>query len=117
MGSKKMTELWAIGLVLIAAVVGAFGQLNFKLGSEGLPLKIRAFLGNKHLIIGVILYALNTVIFIIALRGGELTVLYPLVATNYIWTVLLAKKFLNEKINLFKWTGLILIVIGVAFIV
>jgi len=112
-----MTQLWAMGLVIAAAVLGAIGQLNFKLGSDNLSLKIRDLLRNRYLFIGVILYGISTVMFIVALKGGELSVLYPLVATSYIWTTLLAKKVLNEKINVYKWAGVAMIMLGVAFII
>ena len=112
-----MTQLWAIGLVIAAAVLGALGQLNFKLGSDNLSLKISDLLRNRYLFIGVILYGISTVMFIVALKGGELSVLYPLVATSYIWTTLLAKKVLNEKINVYKWAGVAMIMLGVVFII
>lgn len=111
-----MTEIWSIVVVLIAAVLGAFGQLSFKLSSDKLSLKIIELIRNYYLIIGLVLYAIATVIFIVSLKAGELSVLYPLISTNYIWTVLLAKKFLNEDINVYKWSGVILIVLGVIFI-
>ncbi len=112
-----MTQLWAIGLVLIAAILGALGQLNFKLGSDKLSLKIRDLLRNRYLFIGIILYGISTIMFITALKGGELSVLYPIVATSYIWATLLAKKVLNEKINVYKWAGVAMIILGVSFII
>ena len=112
-----MTQLWAIGLVLIAAILGALGQLNFKLGSDKLSLKIRDLLRNRYLFIGIILYGISTIMFITALKGGELSVLYPIVATSYIWAILLAKKVLNEKINVYKWAGVAMIIFGVSFII
>lgn len=111
-----MTQLWAIGLVLAAAILGAFGQLNLKIGSDNLSLKIRDLLRNRYLFIGVILYGISAVIFIVSLKGGELTVLYPLIATSYIWAILLAKKVLNEKINIYKWFGVAMIILGVILI-
>ncbi len=112
-----MTQLWSIVLVLSAAVLGALGQLNFKLGSDKLSLKIKDLIRNKYLLIGVVLYGISAVMFILALKGGELSVLYPLVATSYIWTTLLAKKVLKENINVYKWSGVALILIGAIFII
>ena len=71
---------------------------------------------NYHLFGGVGLYAIGTILFIPALKGGELSVLYPFVALNYIWVSLLSVKFLGEKMNRFKWLGIALIIIGVSFI-
>ena len=111
-----MTEIWAIAVVLSAAVLGAIGQLNFKLGSDSMKFKIYEIIKNKYLIIGVLLYGISTVMFIVSLKGGELSVLYPLIATSYIWATILAKKVLNENINIYKSSGVLLIIVGVASI-
>jgi len=58
----------------------------------------------------------NTVLFIPALRGGELSVLYPLVALVYVWVSLLSVRFLGEKMNPMKWLGIALILLGVTLI-
>jgi drug/metabolite transporter (DMT)-like permease len=104
-------------IVLLAAILGAFGQLNFKLGSDNFSMKIKELLKNRYLLIGVVLYGISTVMFIVSLKGGELSVLYPLVATSYIWTTLLAKKVLKEEINAYKLAGVAMIVLGVIFII
>lgn len=111
------TKLWAIGLVILGTIIGAFGALLFKQGSRKVSLNIKSFIKNKKLIIGFVLYGLSAVIFIPALKGGELSVLYPLVAISYIWVSLLSIKFLKEKMNKFKIIGIFLIIIGVVFIV
>ena len=110
------TQLWAIGLVLLANVVGGFGAIFLKKASDKLSLKLKSIIKNKYLIGGVGFYGLSTIIFIPALKGGELSVLYPFVATVYIWVSLLSIKMLGEKMNKFKWLGILLIIIGVSFI-
>ena len=62
------------------------------------------------------LYELATIVFIPALRGGELSVLYPFISLSYVWVSLLSIKILKEKMNSFKWMGVALIIIGVSFI-
>jgi uncharacterized membrane protein len=54
--------------------------------------------------------------FIYAVKHGELSVLYPFVATSYIWANLLAMKYLDEKMNKLKWLGIVFIIIGVGLI-
>jgi drug/metabolite transporter (DMT)-like permease len=111
------SHLLPISLACISSFLGAFGQLQLKLGANRLTRSISAVFKNSNLIVGILLYILAAGIFIFALKREKLTVLYPLVATSYIWTSLLAKKYLNEKMNLFKWTGVALILIGVSLIV
>ncbi len=110
------TPLWAIGIVLAACVVAAFGGLFFKLGSAKLSFNLRSIIYNKMLILGAISYGISTVMFIPALKYGELSVLYPFAATSYIWVTLFSKWFLKEEINSWKWIGIAIILIGVSFI-
>ena len=110
------TQLWAIGLVILATFIGAFGPILLKKASAMKLSSISALVKNYNLFAGVSLYGLSTVLFIPALKGGELSVLYPLVALAYIWVSLLSVKFLGEKMNKLKWLGIALIIIGVSFI-
>mgnify|MGYP002639502239 CR=1 FL=1 len=110
------TELWAIGLVLLATSLGSFGPLFLKKASGKLTLNLKSIFLNYHLIIGLIFYAIGTVLFIPALKGGELSVLYPIVALAYVWVSLISVKFLGEKMTQLKWMGIVLILMGVTLI-
>jgi len=110
------TQLWAIGLVILATLVGAFGPILLKKASAKSLSKISSLAANYHLFGGIALYGLGTVLFIPSLKGGDLSVLYPFVALTYIWVSFLSVKFLNEKMNKFKWFGIALIIIGVSLI-
>ena len=109
-------QLWAIGLVVLATLVGAFGPILLKKASAGRLSNIKSLLTNYNLFIGILLYGLSTILFIPALKGGDLSVLYPFVALVYIWVSLLSVKFLGEKMNKYKWIGIALIIVGVSFI-
>lgn len=110
------TELWAIGLVILATLIGSFGPILLKKASAKKLSKITSLIHNYPLFGGVALYAIGTLLFIPALKGGDLSVLYPFVALVYVWVSLLSVKFLGEKMNNLKWMGIILIIIGVTFI-
>jgi len=110
------TQLWAIGLVVLATVIGAFGPILLKKASAKKLSNIKSLMANYPLFGGVALYGISTILFIPALKGGELSVLYPFVALVYIWVSLLSVKFLGEKMNKYKWIGIFLIILGVSFI-
>ena len=110
------TQLWAIILVLFNSLFGAVGALFVKLGSDKFELNFRKILRNWKLILGGVIYIISGIVTIIAFRGGELSVLYPLVATVYIWTLIFSMVFLKEKMNIYKWLGIITIVLGVGLI-
>ena len=110
------TQLWAIGLVITATLIGAFGPILLKKASEKRLSKISSLITNYHLMGGVLLYAIGTILFIPALKGGDLSILYPFVSLTYVWVSLLSVKFLGEKMNALKWSGITLIILGVSFI-
>ena len=110
------TQIWAIGLVILATLVGAFGPILLKKASAKKLSSIKSLMANYPLFGGVALYGVGTILFIPALKGGELSVLYPFVALAYIWVSLLSVKFLGEKMNKYKWIGIFLIILGVSFI-
>ena len=109
-------ELWAIGLVVFATLVGSFGPILLKKASARKLSKFKSLITNYPLMGGVALYAIGTILFIPALRGGDLSILYPFVSLSYVWVSLLSVKFLGEKMNLMKWFGIGLIIVGVSFI-
>ena len=110
-----MKELIGIGLMLVGALLGSLGALYLKIGSGKVSLSMRRIY-NKYIIFGVIMYALSTFVAVPAYRYAELSLLYPFIATSYIWTSILSAKFLNDRMNTWKWAGIALIVVGVSFI-
>jgi drug/metabolite transporter (DMT)-like permease len=117
------TELWAVGLVVLGTLIGASAPVLFKLGSEKFtmnPLKIMKnpliLFTNWKIILGCALYTTAAFLFIPALRGGELSVLYPLIALSYVWSAFLSMKILHEKMNALKWLGIAIIITSVGLI-
>ena len=110
------TQLWAVTLVISATLIGAFGPILLKKASERKLSRISSLIKNYYLFGGVSLYAVGTIMFIPALRGGDLSILYPFVSLGYIWVSLLSVRFLGEKMNSYKWSGIAFIILGVVFI-
>ena len=107
------TKLWAALIVLLVTFFTSSAQILYKLGAKTLTFNITGILTNYYIIGGVILYALGGVLMILSLRGGEVSILYPIVATSYIWVTLLSIKFLGETANIFKWIGIAAIIAGI----
>ena len=68
------------------------------------------------MIAGYICLAANTALLVLALRDGQLSVLYPIIALTYVWVTILSPMFFNDIINAYKIIGVGLIVVGVSFI-
>ncbi len=66
------------------------------------------------LLAGYCLYGLNTVLLVFALRDGELSILYPIIALTYVWVTILSVVLFHETMNFFKVAGVAVVVIGVA---
>ncbi len=109
----KKTRPYAILIVVVMTGLTAFAQLMLKLGSAKLSLDIFVLLTNVPLIIGAVTYIISAFIFIIALKYGELSILYPIIALSYVWVNFLSSHYLGETLNFFKWMGIGSILIGV----
>lgn len=109
------TSIYSVIGVFIATIFGAIGALFLKLGADRLKFNFWKIIKNKYLVTGIISYILSTLIFVPSLKYGDLSILYPLVSTSYIWVILLSVHFLKEKMNKYKLIGICLIIIGVIF--
>jgi drug/metabolite transporter (DMT)-like permease len=104
----------SIILVFFCTISGAAAQILGKIGMTHFALSPLAILTNVPLIAGYALYGLNTLLMVLALRKGELSMLYPIIALTYVWVTLLSYTLLHEPPNVFKNCGIALIVVGVA---
>lgn len=72
-------------------------------------------ISNLKLFIGYCLYGVNTFLMALALKGRELSRLYPIIALTYVWVTILSLFLLTgEHINFFRSIGIAFIVIGVS---
>jgi len=111
------TKLSVMLVVALCALIAAVGQIFFKLGSKTLTFNILTWLINWKLIIGLVLYAFATVLFVFSLKFGNLSTLYPIIAMSYIWVAVFSVVFLGETFTLFRWIGILFILIGIGVIV
>jgi drug/metabolite transporter (DMT)-like permease len=95
------------------AVLGAVAQILFKHGAASFQLTPAAILSNTHLIAGMALYLLAMVLYLFALKGGNVSVLYPVIATSYVWVLLLAAWQFKEPIIAPNILGAALLICGV----
>jgi len=118
-------------LVFSCTLIGAAAQILMKTGSAevsshvGLadvfrsPALIASFffgvLKNIRLFAGYCLYGINTFLMALALKGRELSRLYPIIALTYVWVTVLSLFVLaDEHLNFFRSIGIAFIVGGVS---
>jgi drug/metabolite transporter (DMT)-like permease len=72
--------------------------------------------GGAAEIAGVALFLGSSVFYVLGLKRGEVSVLYPMVSLANVWTMIWSRVFFKEPITHAKTLGLALILIGVFFI-
>ena len=103
-------------LVFACTILGAAAQILMKVGMAHFAPNVMAIVTNVPLMAGYVLYGINTLMLVVALKEGELSMLYPIIALTYVWVTLLSYTLLSEPPNLYKNIGITTIVIGVAVI-
>jgi multidrug transporter EmrE-like cation transporter len=115
-------------MVFGCTVFAAFAQVLLKYGAQhpmpamapGNPATwlpfVMAMLGNTPLVFGYVLHGGNAMLLILALREGELSLLYPVYALSYVWVNLLSMYFFGEMMNIWKAVGIVLVIGGVALL-
>jgi multidrug transporter EmrE-like cation transporter len=105
-----------MALVLLASFIGSFGAVFLKSGAARLQLNLKLLLCNWRLALGVGFFLLSSFFFVLGLRRGELTILYPMVSLGYVWTLLWSRLFFKEELTRNKFVGLALILLGIVIL-
>jgi multidrug transporter EmrE-like cation transporter len=107
----------AIAMVACCTVLGSAAQVLMKTGTHSVqPSNLLQVFTNVPLLGGYALYAMSTLLLVIALRYGELSILYPVISLTYVWVSILSVLIFNERMGLLKICGLTLIVAGVGIL-
>lgn len=106
------TPLSSVFLVLLASLIGSFGAVFLKLGAAHLNRGFRYIL-NRQLAFGVALFVGSSIPFLLGLRRGELSVLYPMVSLGYVWTLFWSRLFFHEAVTRAKVGALVMILAGI----
>ena len=111
----------SVALVFLCTLLGAAAQILMKGGTQGQRAEgvvglIVSIFTNRELFLGYALYGLSTVVLVIALKYGELSILYPVIALTYVWVTGLSVVIYGETLNPFKLLGLFTVISGVVVI-
>ncbi|HWR37060.1 MAG TPA: EamA family transporter [Clostridia bacterium] len=111
-------------LVLLAIVF--FGAAGDVLLSHGMRQVGEIHLANWHeavtavanpsITIGILFLIVYFAAYLSALSWADLTYVLPATAIGYVVIALMALYFLDERISMMRWAGIVLITIGVGFV-
>ena len=104
-------------MVFSCTILGAAAQMFFKAGLKVMPHpSIMGVITNWPLLTGLTCYGFSTLLLVLALREGELSLLYPVISLTYAWVTILSVFMLGESVNPYKIAGLATIIFGVCLL-
>jgi multidrug transporter EmrE-like cation transporter len=116
---QKRRSLW---LVFGCTIFGAAGQILIKTGANTLdphPTLVHIvvrILTTLPLFAGYSLYGVSMILLVLALRHGELSLLYPVIALTFVWVTILSVIIFHDSMNPLKLAGILIIIGGVAIL-
>ena len=102
-------------LMVGASLLGSFGAVFLKMGAAKITRNVLSFL-NVRLALGVGLYLSSSVLYVMGIKGGDLSLLYPIVSLGYIWTMIWARILFKESFTARKIMAIGLILAGVVLV-
>jgi drug/metabolite transporter (DMT)-like permease len=118
-----LSQTW--WLILISVASGVAGQTAMKIGveqpgSEGVD---RGFVGlittiftTPMVLLGLALYGIGALAWIVILRRMDLSHAYPFLALNFVLIALVSRFFLGETIPALRWLGIGVICMGILLV-
>ncbi|MBI4451172.1 EamA family transporter [Candidatus Woesearchaeota archaeon] len=112
-GGATMIAWWALALLAVSQLLASLGAVFMKKGSADFRISASQW-RNWQLILGIALYTLSAMFFVPALKGGDLSVIYPVSSVSYILVAVWSVKMLGEHMTRRKMAGMALLVVGVS---
>ena len=111
-----------IPLFIAAALLESVGQITFKKGAMRFvhisgPAYYLKLLGNGLVLLGLLSYAVEMVIWVFLLSNVPLSIAFPLSGFQQLIIILFSVFVLKEKVNNTEWLGAGLIALGISIIV
>ena len=99
-----------ISLVVVASIIEGVSQTLFKKSA------LVAVRKNRWVAGGVALFVVQALIYTGALRFVEVSTAFPIGSIGFVVVALLSQRFLAEPVTGTRWTGVVLITLGVALL-
>lgn len=125
MGKASVAPIF---MILVNIVLGSIGQISLRFGAsrlgdlrtghgifDSLLMALRGIF-TPYVFLGLSLYAISAVIWILVLNQVRLSFAYPMISFSYVFVVLLSALILHEKIPPVTIIGLVFICLGVSLI-
>ena len=112
--ARKLSLILIFGCTILLAAA----QVMMKGGAQGHrvddPWQLAmAILHSPLLFAGYTLLGISTVVMVLALKYGELSIIYPVIALTYVWVTALSVVIYGEAMNSWKIAGISSVMLGV----
>lgn len=103
------------GVVLLKKGMDRLGEMKSVSAAE-VARVVRAGATNPQILLGVFFEALFFACLLVLMSKSDISFLWPLTALSFVFATFAAMIFLGESVSTVRWIGVVLIVIGAAFI-
>jgi multidrug transporter EmrE-like cation transporter len=117
----------SIGLLLVSVGFSIAGQITLKaamnqigrIGSAEVAAASDTILRaakEPRLWLGLILFGISSIFWLVVLSRVPLSVAYPFVGISYVVIVLMSRLVLNEAVPALRWVGVLVVAVGLTII-
>jgi uncharacterized membrane protein len=103
------------GVILLKKGMNAIGEMHGYNAAEIFRV-VKAGAVNPQILLGIFFEALFFLCLLVLMSKSDISFLWPLTALSFVFATFAAMWFLGESVSVVRWFGVILIVIGAAFI-
>ena len=126
-GPSGSSTLFSFGMLVISVVFAVAGQFTLKsamnevgrIGATEIAAAgdtIIRTLKEPRLWLGLTLFGVSALFWLVVLSRVDLSVAYPFVGLSYIIVVLFSRIFLNEHVTALRWLGVVIVAVGISII-
>jgi len=126
-GHTGSSTLFSFAMLVVSVIFAVAGQFTLKtamnevgrIGATELAAAgdtIGRALREPRLWLGLTLFGISAVFWLVVLSRVDLSVAYPFVGLSYVVVVLFARLFLNEQVTALRWLGVVVVAAGIAII-
>lgn len=122
--TKEREKMNVIIIILSGILCASLGQVFWKLGMNAVGAienfsisGIVSMFLNPLVFLGLLMYGLSTIFWLIALSQKDLSYVYPFIALTFIIVLLLSKFLLHENVGIYRIIGTLIIIAGLIIVV
>jgi uncharacterized membrane protein len=103
--------------MILCTFFASTAHIFLKFGAERIDSSNIMTVINLPLFFGLMFFGIGALFMMVAFKHGELSIVFPILATSYVWVSLLSPIFFTtDSMNIWKWTGVIIILLSISLL-